>query len=134
MNNFEHIKDFNIAQLRKWIERYLQFSTPRNPAVDIEAAFSFAHFINSKIDGIEDSRLWSLELCGLHLEYLGHEASDSMVWAATFHAVAEFEWFDNRYIHKYPASFRAASVEEAITRAGAIAGVFLMLPESAGLR
>lgn len=130
MHNFEHLRDFNIVQLREWIEKYLRFVTSRNPAVDVEAAFTFAHFINDKIDEIDDSRLWSLELCGLHLEYLGIEASDGKLWAATFHAVAECVWFEDNFIHKYPASSRAACVEEAIARAGAIAGAMLMLPES----
>lgn len=125
MTNFEHLRDFTIAQLWKWIGQYLGFT--HSSSSEIEAAFAFADFINQKIDEIEDSRLWSLELCGLKLEYLGVESPDGKLWAATFHAVAECDWFEKEHIYKYPASFRAASAEEVILRASAIAGAMLIL-------
>lgn len=124
MNNFEHITDFTIPQLSRWIENHLGF--PMSGRVDIEAAFAFADFMNQKVDEMEDSRLWSLELCGLKLEYLGVESPDGKLWAATFHAVAECDWFEKEHIYKYPASFRAATSEEVILRAAAIAGAMLI--------
>lgn len=133
MNNFEHLRDFNVSQLQQWIAKYLLFQSIKNPAIDIETAVTFAYVIHRMI---AETRACT-ELSGLNLIYIGEGNLDKAEWAATFNSLGyharDSEWYELKHIHHYPASARAMTPEEAITRAGAIAGAMLKTPKSGGL-
>jgi hypothetical protein len=133
MNNFEHLRDFNVVQLGNWLRAYLKFDSVKNPAIDIETAITLACLVNRMI--LETPGL--LQLSGLTLKYLGEGNRDNAEWAATFYTLGngkhDHEWYEERYICLYPASARAMHPEEAITRAAAIAGALVSCPPSGGL-
>lgn len=134
MNNFEHIRDFNISQLWEFVEKYLTFRSAMNPALDIETAFALVHEVHRELENAHSNLIWSTELAGLIVQHIGNDSRDGHPWAVTFHAIKSVEWYELREIYKYPASCRAATLEEAITRAAAVAMALLRSPESGGLK